>query len=188
LLAYIGNATGAQLLIGASAMTYNPHFHHFVSPIVVDQTLGASDQWQLTPALLLLDSFPPSSRPARLTQAAGHAPGVWILWSSKDRALIPDLAEQPELQRVQAVMHVELSSSHRIVHKDNCWEEAHWDTHPMPFKAQLWFVSEQLALQRRADSCAANLRQDLHRWEHPEYDFHWHDDPVPRALDFHHKH
>ncbi len=49
-------------------MTYNPHFPYFVSPNVVDQTLGASSQWPGTPGLLLLDSFPPSSRPALLTQ------------------------------------------------------------------------------------------------------------------------
>ena len=76
LLVYIGNITGAQLLIGASAVTYNPHFQHFVSPNSIDQRLGASVQWPLTPALLLLDSFPPTSRPALILQAAKHAPGV----------------------------------------------------------------------------------------------------------------
>lgn len=79
LLVYIGNITGAQLLIGASAVTYNPHFQQFVSPNSIDQQLGASDHWPLTPALLLLDSFPPSSRPALILQAAEHEPGVWVL-------------------------------------------------------------------------------------------------------------
>jgi ribonuclease HI len=185
LLAYLGNLTGAQLLVGASAVTYNPHFQYFVSPNVLDQKLGASDQWPQTPALLLLDSFPPSSRSALLAHAAGHAPGVWILRSAKNRDLRSDLVE---LQRVRAVMLVELPNTSKIVHKDSCWEEAHWDSYPMSFKAQLWFTSGQLALQHRADSCAANLRQDLHRWERPQYDFHWHADPVPLALELHRKH
>ena len=39
LLAYIRKVTGAQLLVGASAMTYNLHYQSFVSP---NRQLGAS--------------------------------------------------------------------------------------------------------------------------------------------------
>jgi hypothetical protein len=141
-------------------MTYNPHFHHFFSPNIIDQQLGASDQWPLTPALLLLDSFPPSSRPAILLQAAEHAPGVWILRRAQDGDLQYDLAE---LQRVRAVMLLELPSKSIIIHKDNCWEEAHWDTYPAPFKTQLWFISGQLASQHRVTFCAVHFRQNLRR-------------------------
>jgi hypothetical protein len=104
LLAYIGNVTGARLLISTSTMQYNLHFPYFISPNVVDQKSGASDPWPVTPALLLLNSFPPSPRPALLTQAAEHAPGVWILRSAKDKDLTSDL---PELQRVRAVKLVD---------------------------------------------------------------------------------
>ena len=75
-----------------------------------------------------------------------------------------------------------------IVHKDSCWEEVHWDTYPIPLKAQLWFISGQLSLQHNAESCAAKFRLGFHRWESPQYDFHWHDDPVPLALELHCKH
>jgi hypothetical protein len=43
-------------------------------------------------------------------------------------------------------------------------------------------------LQRNAESCAAKFRLDLLRWERPQYDFHWHDDPVPLTLELHRKH
>ena len=81
LLAYIRKDTGAQLLIGASAMTYNPHSQFFASPNTTDRQLGASTTWPQVPALLLLDSFVPSARSALLHQAATvtHAQGVWIL-------------------------------------------------------------------------------------------------------------
>ena len=89
---------------------------------------------------------------------------------------------------MRAVKLVELPSESRIVHKDSCWEEAHWDTYPIPFKAQLWFISGLLSLQRKAESCAAKFRLDLHRWKGPQYDFHWHDEPVQMALERHRKH
>ena len=62
LLASIQQATGAEALIGASAVTYNPHFTSFLSPFVCDQSLGALSTWPDVPVLLILDSFPPSRR------------------------------------------------------------------------------------------------------------------------------
>jgi hypothetical protein len=166
LLVYIGNITGAQLLIGASAVTYNPHFQHFVSPNSIDQQLGASDHWPLTPALLLLDSFPPPSRPALLLQAAEHEPGVWVLQRAPDG---DSHSDSRELQWARTVMlvevTVELPNKSMVIHKDNCWEEAQWDTYPAPFKTQQWFVPGQLASQHSATSCAATFRQTLRRWD-----------------------
>jgi hypothetical protein len=56
LLAHIRKVAG-QLLVGASAMTYNQHFQFFVSPNSVDRQLGVSVTWPQLPALLFLDSF-----------------------------------------------------------------------------------------------------------------------------------
>jgi hypothetical protein len=136
LLAYLDKETSARLLISASAMTFNPHFPFFCFSQCGRPDIGRI--WPMAsypsgPALLLRDSFPRSSRPALLAQAAEHAPGVWILTSAKERDLPSNL---PELQRVRAVKLVELPSESRIVHKDSCWEETHWDTYPMPYKAQ----------------------------------------------------
>ncbi len=129
LLVYIGNITGAQLLIGASAVTYNPHFQHFVSPNSIDQQQGSSDHWLLTPALLLLDLFSPSSSPALILQAAEHEPGVWVLQQAPDG---DSHSDSRELQFVHSVMLVELSNKSMVIHKDNCWEEEQWDGHPWP--------------------------------------------------------
>ncbi len=56
------------------------------------------------------------------------------------------------------------------------------------FKAQLWFISGQLAFKCCAESCATNFCRDLHLREYPQYEYHWHDDPVPWALELHRKH
>ncbi len=148
-------------MIGASAMLYNQHFPYFISPNVVYQKSGASGQWPVTPALflLLVSTLLSPSTP----NTSGRAwPGVWILRSAKDKDPTSYL---PELQRVLAVKLVELPSKSRTVHKDSCWEEAHRDTYPMPFKAQLCFISRQLTLQRCAESRAAKFSLDLHPWE-----------------------
>ena len=41
LLASLRGRTGCELLVGASAVTYNPHFPYFVSPYPSDECLGA---------------------------------------------------------------------------------------------------------------------------------------------------
>ena len=51
--------TEAELLVGARAVAFNPHFLHYCSPSANDIALGAVDQWPPVPALLLLDSFEP---------------------------------------------------------------------------------------------------------------------------------
>ena len=117
LLAYIRKVTGAQLLIGASAMTYNPHYQFFVSPHTNDRQLGASTTWPQVPALLLLDSFVPSARSALLHQAATHAPGVWILRKITPKDVDADL---PDLLHQRAQLCIKLPGKCRVVHKDWC--------------------------------------------------------------------
>ena len=41
LVAYLRQITGSELLIGASAVTYNPHFPYFSSPYSPDVHFGA---------------------------------------------------------------------------------------------------------------------------------------------------
>jgi hypothetical protein len=57
LLASIQQITGCELLNGASAVTYNPHFPHFSSPYSPDVRLGATADWPQVPALLIIDAF-----------------------------------------------------------------------------------------------------------------------------------
>ena len=79
LLASIRQITGSELVIGASAVTYNPHFAYFYSPFLSDTLIGSVSEWPQVPALLILDSFEPLIRPRLLDQAAHHRPGIWIL-------------------------------------------------------------------------------------------------------------
>ena len=84
LLADIKQITGTELLIGASAVMFNPHFLHFASPHPPDVHLGAAADWPQVPALLVLDSFAPQLRGQMLDRAAAHRPGVWVLWQHKN--------------------------------------------------------------------------------------------------------
>jgi hypothetical protein len=49
LLAHLSRITGAELLIGARAVTNNQHFSHFASPFSGDRWLGAMLEWKATP-------------------------------------------------------------------------------------------------------------------------------------------
>ena len=75
---------GAELLIRASAVMFNPHFLHFVSPHLPDMHLGVAEAWPQVPALLVLDSFVPQLRGQMLERAVAHCPGVWVLWQYKN--------------------------------------------------------------------------------------------------------
>jgi hypothetical protein len=81
LIASLRWRTSCELLVGASAVTYNPHFPHFVSPESPhqsDECLGV-EKWPPVPALLVIDSFAPHMRGPVLEQAAAHRQGVWFL-------------------------------------------------------------------------------------------------------------
>ena len=73
LLANIRQITGCELLIGTSAVTYNPHFPHFASPCPPDVHLGADAEWHQVPALLAIDSFDPQLRRQVLGKALAHS-------------------------------------------------------------------------------------------------------------------
>ena len=72
LLANIRQGTCAELLIGASAVTYNPHFRQFISPLPGDARLRAVSKWPPVSALLVLDSFAHPVRARPLQSAAAH--------------------------------------------------------------------------------------------------------------------
>jgi hypothetical protein len=105
LLASIHGITGVRSLIGASAVTHNPHFLFFLSPNVEDRQLGAIIDWPPEPVLLVLDAFKPSLRQQLLQQASRHSPGAWVLLQHCDRQNDQELAE---LKRLHALKFVEL--------------------------------------------------------------------------------
>ena len=54
LLACFRQATGAEALLGANVVNYNPYFTSFLSPFECDQSIGALQQWPDVPFLLVL--------------------------------------------------------------------------------------------------------------------------------------
>ena len=60
----------ATCLVGARAITFNPHFSYFISPDSSDSVLGSSIGWPAESALLLLDSFMPLQREQLLNRRA----------------------------------------------------------------------------------------------------------------------
>ncbi len=100
LLANLRWQTGCELLVGASAVTYNPHFPYFVSPHPVDECLGAVKEWPPVPALLVIDSFAPHLRGSVLEQVVAHRPGVWILKQHDGNTAEP---LQEQLRRVASL-------------------------------------------------------------------------------------
>ena len=110
-------ATGAEAIVGASAVTYNQHFTSFLSPFVCDQSLGALSQWPDVPVLLVLDSFPPSCRAQLLQPASLHGPGTWIP-SLQQQAGGEGEQDLTELCGMRAQLYVELPKKSRVLHKD----------------------------------------------------------------------
>ena len=113
LLANIRWITGSKLLIGASAVTYNPHFLHFSSPYPTDVHLGAVDEWPQVPALLVLDSFAPQMRCRLLEKAVTHSPGVWVLRRQKGNPDEPDLVTLWQI----AHLYAELPKDSMVLHR-----------------------------------------------------------------------
>ena len=182
LLANIQQVTGTDLLIGASAVTYNPHFRYFASPFRCDVQLGAESQWPMVPALLLLDSFDHSQRPQLLQRAAAHGNAVWVL-RQHSKLEDPDLAL---LKCAQALLVAELPKKSAVLHKECCWEEAAWDVYLSRSATQLWKLEGRSVLQaEQVGPDPATVRKHMAGKGHPQYAFHWHENPVPLPLQYH---
>ncbi len=89
-------------------------------------------------------------------------------------------ADLTDLFHLRPQLCVELPG--KVVRKDGCWEEAQWDTFPAHFETQLWYIPGSPTLKHHMATSTSKLRQHLNRWESPQYDFHWHEDPVPPPL------
>ena len=71
MLACLRGILAVDFIVGTRAVTPNPHYQHFFSPVESD--------WLPQPALLLLDCFGPEQRSTILERAAQHGHTVWIL-------------------------------------------------------------------------------------------------------------
>lgn len=166
LLACLRRVLAVDLLVGARAVLFHPHFVHFYSPDQLDWSLGAVRQWPPLPALLLLDAFPPDDRPSILELASQHNHPVWILrldqpsqWASNDlRAL----------RNGRAHMAALIPAHSLVLHGPGCWREAQWDSVSSHYVSQLWLMSPILHEQSPK---AQSMQHLLGRWDFPRHDF-----------------
>ena len=181
-LACICTITGVELLVGARAVTYNPHFQQFYSPSPGDVQLGGVDQWPPVPALLLLDSFDPDTRHGVLQQAFKHPKEVWVL--RQNSPLSSSAADMRMLTRLGARLCAQLPKKSLIHHSVRCWSESSWDTVPAQHSAQVWLLGNFNSVNSKLLLPLA-LQQALGDWQIQRYDFHWREGVLPLALQLH---
>ena len=114
--------TGATLLVGARAITFNPHFQYFQSPEPGDLLLGAVDTWPAVTALLVLDSWDSALRPDLLLRASSHTSAVWIL--RQDCPAAASARDLQSLQRLGARMCAQIPRKSLVQHSATCWSES----------------------------------------------------------------
>ena len=185
LLACLRAVTEAELLVGARAVTFNPHFLHYCSPSANDIALGAVDQWPPVPALLLLDSFEPAARSRLLQQASNHPKEVWVL--RQDLPSDPSAADRKVMAHLGARLCAQLPKKSLIQHSAVCWSESSWDSSPARYGAQVWLLGSPSTVSGELLRPSA-LQQALGDWKTPRYDFHWRQGPLPRALQLYRSH
>ena len=180
-MANIQKVTGTDLLIGANAVSYNPHFRYHVSPFPGDIHLGAVSAWPSVPALLVLDLFDNSQQPPLLQHAAAYRQTVWVL-RRHGKLDDPDLVL---LKSMRAQLIVELPKKSTVLHADGCWDKAAWDVVPSRCTTQMWRLASAPNPALRVDQVEPSptaVRQSMEGKGHLRYSFHWREDPVPLPL------
>ena len=170
LLACLHHALALDLLVGARAVNFNPHFQYYASPDQADTALGAVHQWPTVPALLLLDSYPPPARQGVLQQASNHPAAVWVLrYDHPSRQASTDLSI---LRTLGARLCAALDPACLVHHDSRCWSEARWDTVPARYASQLWLLP---GLQGAVWQTAQNqsIQHSLGDWTTRRYDFYY---------------
>ena len=128
----------ATCLVGARAVSFNPHFSYFLSPDCSESVLGSSMGWSAELALLLLDSFTPLQREAITQQACYHTHEVWML--RQDRPSHCAVAGMQLIRRHHASLGAVLPPNSLLLHASSCWSDAKWDGAPLNYATQIWYL------------------------------------------------
>ena len=177
----VQQVTDTHLLLGVSAVTYNPHFEFFASPHSQSEGLGAVRAWPDVRALLLLDSIEPDLRQEWLHKAAEHTKRVLILRSHK-----PSMAASEDLRtlaKLKARCIAIIPAGYMLLHIPGFWQNAEWDCRASEHAAQIWLFGDSEPESIHASRIDLSL-EALGDWSNRRYDFHWcHDsDRVPPTL------
>ena len=178
--------TKAHLLVGPSAVTYNPHFEFFASPHPRNEDFGAVREWPPERALVLLDSIEPGLRQAWLQRAAQHSHPVWILRLHHPSTAAP--VDLRTLAHLQARCVTLVPGKSTLLHKRGFWQTAEWDEETTEHAAQVWIVGGHVDVDQGRAQLADLSLAALGDWTGRRYDFHWCIDRVPRALKLYREH
>jgi len=176
LLSCLHHVLEIDLLVGARAVTYNPHFAYFCSPGTADAELGSAVDWKPLSMLLLLDSFAPENRTTVLDKALQHSlqhkTAVWIL--RYDQPSMWAVNDLEKLRALKARVVAALPAKSLILHDVGCWSYAKWDSKPSRYNAQLWQLSPLPNI--------VNVQTLLGNWDVRRYDFHHNSSTTPQWL------
>ncbi len=178
--------TKANLLVGTSAVTYNPHFEFFASPDPRHEDFGAVQNWPPEKALLLLDSIEPGIHQEWFGRAAQHSHPVLIL-----RLHHPSMAALVDLRslaNLQARCVALVPGKCTLLHKQGFWQSAKWDEEKTEHAARVWKLGGQLVADRDSAHHMDLSLAALGNWTGRQYDFHWCTDQVPMALKLYREH
>jgi ribonuclease HI len=189
LLACLRGVLETDVLVGARAVTYHPHFAHFCSPEATDAALGADMDWEPLATLLLLDSFAPENRLTILDQALQHVlqhdKAVWILRSDQPSAWAPN--DNKKLRELKARIVAILPAKSLILHDIECWSYAKWDSKPSRYNAHLWLLCPA-SMQAKSPADLQRVQTSLGDWDARRYDFHHSVAPITLRLQAHRSH
>jgi hypothetical protein len=172
----------ACLLLGPSAVKYNPHFLFFASSYSRCATLGAVQDWPAVNALLLLDLIAPDLRQDWLQRASQHSHPVWILRLHHPSKAAPmDLRTLSSLQ-AQCVALVPAKS--KMLHAPGYWETAEWDEQPSHHPAQLWLMDGPTRSRGASAHFSVLCSASLGDWTGRRYDFHSCSGPCTKCPSF----
>jgi len=174
-LARIQGVTGATLLTGVRAVTFNPHFDHFSSMDQNEWTLGAKRVWTDESALILLDSILPKERPCVLQLALTHSREVWILRLDKQSEFFAN--DTSLLTKCGAKLAASIPQDNLLHHTQDCWCSARWDAISSAHGAQLWSLCADGRGMPSLTQRIENLSRMLGAWKEPRFDFHFRESP-----------
>ena len=120
MLSCLRGILGTDLLIGAQAVAFNPHFQHFLSSFAIDLELGGIHSWPAEQALLLIDSFAPTELAQILGQAATHCM-VWAL--RQNQQSVTAASDLISLRCFQSRLVALLPAKSMVLHHVECWQE-----------------------------------------------------------------
>ena len=157
---------GADLLISARAMVFNPHFRYFFSPDVRDSELGSVQFWPAGSALLPLDQLRElkSWIKLRITRA-------WYGFYVRINTQSQWFRTYYLFAIISLGLVALLPPKSLVLHPMSCWQDSRQDSNPARFFSQLWQM-RAFATDPAAPPPHFDVQSCLGWWQQRKNDFH----------------